>query len=300
MNRRIFSLARLVLFAILAGCTAGLGACASSKSGTITQLSFDSPEDALAALRYAAATGDREYSRSLFGPEVDEFSSGDPAVDAYERTLFIAAINRRNELRANDDGSVDILVGERAVPFPAPVVRYGDRWLFDTPEGVERLTDIRVGYHELRTIAALRAIHLAQEEFRNTDPDRDGHRRYASRILSSEGKRDGLYWDPKPDEPASPLGFFYVQGEVPLSQTLGYNGYFFLVLPKQGTENDLESGYLVIAYPAVYDRTGVMTFAMGADGVIYEKDLGFAGTPRAGQTVRAAGTGHEGWEPVQK
>ncbi len=302
-------------FASLATCTLGLftlwalAGCASDSSATshhgpIRQLSFDTPEDAAAALAYAASIEDRAYSLSLFGPELGELSSGDASVDAYERKLFAAAIQRKRELQTNTDGSVDILIGEKAVAFPIPIVEVSGRWMFDTPEGVDRLTDIRVGYNELKTIAALRGIYTAQDQFRNNDADGDGKRLYASQILSSPGKKDGLYWPTGPNEPNSPLGAFYTEGEVPSSERLGYHGYFYRMLSTAAQTagsgpNDIGApvnpGYLVIAYPAVYDQTGIMTLYMSDDGRIYQKDLGPAATRTAGtMSVMSINLG-DGW-----
>jgi hypothetical protein len=294
---------RLIASCLAMSCTL-LGACAShpgSKTapGPVTQLSFSTPEDAVAALTYAVSTGDRDYARSLFGPEVQELSSGDPDVDAYERQQFSEAIRHRHELSRNPDGSYDILIGERSSPFPVPIVNVSDRWIFDTLAGVDRLTDVRIGYHELKTIEALRAVAGAQAEYQAADRNGDGVLEYASRFRSTAGTQDGLYWDTAPSEPNSPLGVSYTEGEVPLSATLGYNGYFYKILTRQGAgasggarsyldqAGRLTGGYAVLAYPAVYGETAIMTFQMGADGVIHQKDLGPQATPSAGRTISA-------------
>lgn len=290
-----------VLVLAAAALTAGVG-CSSNKgepqaSDEVTQLSFDSPQDALRALRYLASSHDRAYGRELFGPEVDQLSSGDAAVDHYERELLAAAISKRSELVTNADGTVDIITGERGVAFPVPLVQHEGRWLFDTPEGLERMIDIRVGYYELKTLAALRAITRAQEVYRSTDADGNGVRDYAANIMSSPGKKDGLYWPTSPGETNSPLGAFYVEGEVPQSESLGYNGYFYRMMTTSpqtagsigsastppAARDPSREGFLVIAYPAMYDQTGVMTFYMGTDGVVYQKDLGPDATREAGK-----------------
>lgn len=279
-------------------------------NGRVQQLSFDSPEDGVQALRYAAGADDKAYSRSLFGPEVEELSSGDPEVDRYEKALFSAALDRRHELARQPDGSYDILIGELGVAFPVPLVQHDGRWLFDTPAGVDRLTDIRVGYHELKTIQALQAIAVAQDQYFQMDRDADAVREYAPRFLSTPGGRDGLYWPTGPNEPNSPLGSYYMEGAVPLSHTLGYNGYFYKMLTQQGPgapggarsyrdgAGNLTDGYAVLAYPAVYDETAVMTFLMSADGVIYEKDLGPGATREAGR--RIDGYDPAGWAVVDE
>lgn len=305
MNVRV-----LLTGSVLFGAAVALTGCASSsRSGEVTQLSFASPEDAVAALTYLAETRDREYGKQVFGPEADELSSGDPEVDEYEKALFAAAVRRRTELRSNGDGTVDILVGEKAVPFPVPLVEYAGRWLFDSPAGVDRMTDIRVGFHELKTIEALRAIALAQRQYREMDRDGDGVHEYAARIRSTEGKRDGLYWPTGPDEPNAPLGQFYTLGVAPYSETLGYQGYFYKLLDRAGPNapggartfrdraSNLVEGYAVLAYPAVYGETAIMTFMMGEDGVIFERDLGPARTRTAAKDITAFDPG-PGWTVV--
>jgi hypothetical protein len=287
-----------------AGCTLNRGA-ATAPTG-ITQLSFATPEDAVAALTYLAASGDREYGRSLFGPEVDELSSGDEEVDDYERELFAAAIERRHDLRTNDDGTVDVLIGDAGAAFPVPLIEHDGRWLFDTLSGVDRMTDIRVGYHELKTLQALRVVPEAQQEYRSVDRNGDGILAYARHFASSEGTRDGLYWPTAPDEPDSPLGEFFAESEVPRSKTLGYNGYFFKMLTAQGPHapggarsyldaaGHLVGGFAVLAYPAVYGETAIMTFQMGADGVVHQRDLGPDATTKAGVTIDTYDPG-PGW-----
>lgn len=281
--------------AVGAGCSSNKQ---SSGSGSgVTQLSFATPDDAVTALVNAAATGDRAYARQIFGPEVDVLSSGDADVDAYERKMFVLAIQKRHELQKNADGTVDIIVGERGVEFPVPLEEHNGRWLFNTPEGVERMIDLRVGFHELKVLELLRAIPAAQAEYKSVDRDGDGVLEFAQKVQSSDGRRDGLYWPTTDKEPNSPMGPYVAEGEVPHSKSLGYQGYFFKLLTAQGAgasggaknyldaSGNLVGGFAVLAYPAVYGETAIMTFQMAADGVVYEKDLGAAATPTAGQTI---------------
>ena len=230
------TLTSVTAFGLLAGCAAtGKSAVEGQLAATaITQLSFATPEGAVAALANATATNDADYMRSIFGPEIGEFSTGDPDVDAYERQLFAAAIFRRSELRPDGTCGLDVLVGEKQVPFPAPIIAASGRWIFDTPKGVDRLADQRVGYNELRTVRALRAIRVAQVEYQSTDRDGDGTPEFAAQFMSDDGQRNGLYWPTSDTEPNSPLGSFYTQGEVPASASRGYDGYFFRNLDSQG------------------------------------------------------------------
>jgi hypothetical protein len=292
----------------LCGLAAALAGCHSS--GGVEQLTFDSPQGAVEALTYVAETHDEDYAREVFGPEHAEFSTGDPEVDAYERTRFHAAITRRHELRLNDDGSYDVLVGEDAVVFPAPIVEHEGRWMFDTIEGLERLEDLRIGMHELRTIAFLRLLPAAQREYRSLDRDGDGVLEYAQRYESTPGARDGLYWPTSADEPHAPLGAYHARAEAPWSDEQGYNGYFFQLLEAQGpgapggarsyldARGNLVGGFAVLAYPAVYGETGVFSFKIAADGVVYEKDLGPGDTPIAPKVVTVYAPA-DGWAIVE-
>lgn len=270
----------------------------------VRQLAFDTPSDAQAALRYSSETTDKGYGRELFGPEVDLLLTGDPDVDAFEKAQFAAAMKRHHELKRMPDGSYEVLVGEANIPFPVPLVQTDDgKWMFDTPEGVERLTDLRVGIHELRTIQALQAIYLAQQEYASVDRDGDGILEYAQWILSTDGTQDGLYWDTADDEPNSPLGSFYVSGEVPLSPSQGYHGYFYMILTSPAFSEEswfdeagnLVGGYAVLAYPAVYDETGIMTFVMGPDGHIHERDFGPTDTATVGVSIDSFLIDDEWW-----
>jgi len=275
--------------------------CASSSRTTsassVEQLTFATPQDAVAALANYAQSDDMAYGRAIFGPEVSQLSSGDAAVDRYERQLFVQAILRKHELRVIDKDEQEILIGVDSVAFPVPLANVEGRWMFNTPAGLDRLVDLRVGDHELRTLEALRAVAAAQQEYRSIDRDNDGVLEFAPRILSTPNDRNGLYWEAGPTEPNSPLGAFYTQGEVPISGTLGYNGYFFKVLTSQGANasmggksysdnaNNLTGGYAILAYPAIYGETAIMTFQMGPDGTIYQRDLGADATASAGNTI---------------
>lgn len=276
---------------------ASLVMVATGCSSSVKQLSFATPEDAVTALVNQAATGDKEYGRQLFGPELDDLSSGDPAVDAFERKKFVVAIQKRHDLQKNADGTVDILIGDNGVAFPIPLEQFNGRWMFNTPEGVERLADMRVGFYELRTLALLRSIPLAQAMYRSEDRDGDGVLEFAQRIKSTEGTRDGLYWPTRDDEPNSPLGPFAVEAEATMSATRGYQGYFGKLLTSSGSKapggarnyfdsaGNLTGGYAALAYPAVYGETGIMSFQMSDDGVVYQKDLGPEGTRTAAQNI---------------
>ncbi|MCA9283856.1 MAG: DUF2950 family protein, partial [Phycisphaerales bacterium] len=176
--------------------------------------------------------------------------------------------------------------------------------------GVQAMQDLRVGYNELATIQFLRAIPEAQRIYKETDWNDNGVKSYATRLASTEGKHDGLYWPPAPDEPAAPLGPYAAQGSGrgPVSKLLGYNGYFFRILTARGPgaaggaadwlhDGELTGGFAVIAWPAIYDESGVMSFLVGPDGVVYEQDLG-EDSKAAAEAVTAYDPS-QGWRPVR-
>ncbi|MCC6426133.1 MAG: DUF2950 family protein [Phycisphaerales bacterium] len=279
----------------------------SSTSGTVTQLSFASAEDAVQALHYAAANQDREYLHEIFGPEIDEISSGDAAQSARELAQFAASMDRRRDIVRHGDGTASIIIGDQGNEFPVPLHQVDGRWSFDTLAGVEAITDMRIDFNETRTIRFLQALPAAQQQYITADHNGDGVREYASKLLSSPGKHDGLYWPSEGDEPQSPLGPSVAEGDAEAARhsTYGYNGYLFKMLPAQGpaapggTKSYMKNGRLTegfawLAYPSEYNVTGVMTFIVGPDGKVYEKDCNEDFNPAS---VTAFDPG-SGWEKI--
>ncbi|MBL8963305.1 MAG: DUF2950 family protein [Phycisphaeraceae bacterium] len=263
------------------------GSSANRKSEVITQLSFETANDALSALRIAADENDLEYLREIFGPEASELSSDDPERDNAERLRFAAAMREFCELRPIEGGvgGFHVIVGASRIEFPVPLMQHDGRWMFDTLAGVEAMIDYRVGVNEIRTLAAMRDLPGLQREYFAVDRDGDGIQEYAQRMRSSPGMRDGLYWESRDNEPDSPLGPYAANAAEAYQEGLGYNGYEYRILTGQGAGapggarsymkgKDMVHGFAFIAVPAIYDRTGVMTFIVGPDGVVYEKDLG--------------------------
>jgi hypothetical protein len=183
-------------------------------------------------------------------------------------------------------------VGEKDWPFPIPLVKQGDQWFFDTKAGKEEILNRRIGENELSTVQTLLAIVDAQREYAMHDRNNDGIREYAEKFGSDPGKKNGLYWPMMPGEEPSPLGELVAdaraegyrrsgtqQGPIP------FHGYYFRMLKKQGkhaaggafdyvVKNKMIGGFAVIAYPAAYGSSGVMTFIVSHEGVVYQKDLG--------------------------
>ena len=256
------------------------------------QRGFATPEDAVKAFAAALKSDDEKELLSIFGPAGKELIfSGDPVRDKQRRDMFISDYDRKNSL-APEGARMVLVVGEKDWPFPVPLVKSGDQWIFDTKAGKEEILNRRIGENELSTVQTLLAIVDAQREYAMKDRDNSGIRQYAEKFGSDPGKNNGLYWETKPGQESSPLGELVAdaraegytrsgakQGPIP------YHGYYFRMLKKQGknapggafdyiVKSKMIGGFAVVAYPAVYGNSGVMTFMVNHAGVVYEKDLG--------------------------
>jgi DUF2950 family protein len=279
---------RTKLIASLAGAAGGAVlllfavACRRADPG-----SFATPEEAVAAVASVAGTGDEKRVEEIFGPgSMELFRSGDPEEDrkaALKVKELIAAKVGFDELDANTRVA---LFGEKAWPFPIPLVRKDGRWRFDTEAGRTELLNRRVGYNELSTLNSLHEYVNAQREY--AAEGRDGNpRAYAQRFLSSEGKQDGLYWPAAEGEPESPLGDLLADASVDASKgPQPFNGYHYRILTGQGknapggemsyldSKGLMSRGFAAVAWPAKHGNSGVMTFLVNERGIVYQKDLG--------------------------
>jgi hypothetical protein len=258
------------------------------------EVSFPTPEAAVDALVAAVAARDQSRFDDLLGPTYREFSSGqqsDPALARARMDRFEFALKQFRSLHAERENRYDLIIGASGWPFPAPIVRDRDGWHFDGAAGVEELRNRIVGANELNAIAALDAYRVAQNAYALEDYDGDGIVEYAQHVASSPGARDGLYWavdEEDPDAEESPLGPLIdmvnaVLGERP--EGAPFLGYRFRVLYGQGAHakagayeyrvnGHMVGGFAMIAWPASYGDTGVMTFIVNRDGVVYQRDLG--------------------------
>jgi hypothetical protein len=184
-----------------------------------------------------------------------------------------------------------LVIGDKDWPFPIPLVKKGDQWFFDTKAGKEEILNRRIGENELSTVQTLLAIVDAQREYAMKDPDNDGIREYAGKFGSDSGKKNGLYWETKQGEEPSPLGELVADARAegytrtgPKAGPVPFHGYYFRMLKKQGkhasggafdyiVKNKMIGGFAVVAYPAAYGSSGVMTFIVNHEGVVYQKDL---------------------------
>lgn len=250
------------------------------------QKTFASPEEAGKALYSAAKSNDEKALLDLLGPDGKEIvSSGDAAEDAQSRGEFVKGYEEMSRLVKEPDGSVTLYIGAHNWPCPIPLVNKGKLWYFDTASGKQEILFRRIGRNEVSAIHVCRELAAAQKDYYSQQ-----HNEYARKIHSEEGKHDGLYWKAADNEPQSPIGPLVAQAvsdEETKSrgiEPVPFRGYYFHILTRQGknapggAKSYLVDGkmtsFAFIAYPAMYRSSGVKTFLVNEDGVVYEKDLG--------------------------
>jgi DUF2950 family protein len=277
---------------------------------------FGSAEQALEALIKALRADDSSEVRAILGAGADEvLSSGDEVADKNNISAFLASYDEAHKLvQAPDGGGMILVVGSSEWPLPIPLVETGGHWAFDTEAGLDELLSRRIGRNELDAIQVCLAICDAEREYASMEPRGDGVQEYAQKFMSDPGKKDGLYWPAKEGEPESPLGPLVAeaqeQGYAKGSGGGGphpYHGYYFRILTSQsesaeGGEFDyvvkgrMIGGFAVVAYPAEYGNSGIMTFIVNHAGVVYEKDFGEM-TADKSRSMTKFGPG-AGWKPV--
>jgi hypothetical protein len=244
---------------------------------------FTSAEELAENLKAALISGDKPVLAALLGLSPEEVQKSEEVETALPR-LKEAAAEAVAVKDIGDDRSL-ILLGDEVWPFPFPAVKVDGRWSFDTIDGLEEVINRRIGENELTAIANMRGFVDAQEEYRQTDWDEDGVTEYAQKLISSRGTYDGLYWAPGDGVPDSPVGGLVDEAEISSAKKDGYFGYRYRILTGQGANvaggqysyiiNDhMIAGFALIATPAQYDRTGLMSFIVNQYGTVYEKDLG--------------------------
>jgi DUF2950 family protein len=259
-------------------------------SGAVTQRRFASVDEATQALVDAIRAGDRKAMLAIFGEEGKGLVwSGDEVADRRARERFLTAYDEKHRLEAGG-GKVVLVVGRDDFPFPIPIVPDGPRWRFDTAAGKDEILNRSIGRNELNTIKVCLAYVDAQREYYARDPDGDRLLHYAQKFASSPGKRDGLYWPTKTGEKPSPLGSFVAKARDEgyskrSASPVAYWGYYYRILTAQGKDapggaydylahGHMIGGFALVAFPARYGVSGVMTFVVNQDGVVYQKDLG--------------------------
>ena len=288
--------------AALAQATAAT-AVSAARSTRPAQSSFETPEAAAAALVAAIQSGDRAPVAAVLGSGASRvLRSGDPQADAQARTDFLAAHQQRSRIEPVADDRAVLHVGEADWALPFPIVKAGDRWRFDTRAGLQQYLDRQIGANELSVMAVLDAYVQAQREYVLRDRNRDGLLEYAQRMVSSEGKHDGLYWPAAAGEPPAPMGARFALASLGKYRGTDeapqpFNGYFFRPLTSQGPDaaggaydylvkGRQIGGFAMIATPARHGVSGVMTFIVNHDGVVFSKNLGRDTTAAAARITR--------------
>ena len=286
---RVWSTARRLLTAALVIASLAV-AWGPPADGAIAQRRFASLDEAVGALIAALRSGDPKALLAILGEQGRQIvSSVDAVSDRRTRERFVAAFDEQHRLEGGG-GKVVLIVGREDFPFAIPLVPDGPSWRFDTAAGKEEILNRRIGRNELNTMQVCLAYVDAQREYYARDPDGNGLLQYARTFASSPGKRDGLYWPTPGNEAPSPLGPL-----VGRARTEGYSrgsggpvpywGYYYRILTAQGpdapggaydylAQDRLIGGFALVAYPAQYGVSGVMTFIVNHEGVVYQKDLG--------------------------
>jgi hypothetical protein len=293
MIMKIHSWGVTIALSLLVAVLLSLSACTTTQG--VSQMSFASPEEAVNALVSAVKAENIDALRAMLGPDSDEvLSSGDEVADKAGRALFVQEFDDRHGIKEAGDKAI-LSVGKDDWPFPIPIVKEGDQWRFDTVAGKDELLNRRIGRNELNVIKVAQAYVDAQREYAARDRDGDGVSEFAQNIRSEHGKRDGLYWEVGKDEEPSPLGPFAAEAakegyepretEGSREQSQPYHGYYYKILKGQGKDapggefsyivnGNMLFGFGLVAYPAEYGSSGIMTFIVNQQGIVYEKDLG--------------------------
>ena len=271
----------------------------------MAQKFFASPEAASKALADAVRAQDAQALLAIVGPASrDWLFTGDPVADRADWAKFLAAYDKKNGIEMEGDTQAVLIVGDDDWSFPAPLKKKGDKWAFDAAAGREEITNRRIGRNELDTMQALLAIVDAQREYAAADPDHTGFDAYARKFISSAGKKDGLYWPTPSGAAPSPLGQLVGAAtqegyrlKTGQERPRPYHGYYYRMLTAQGKDahggaydylvnGRLIGGFAVVAYPAKYGVSGVMTFLVNHNGVVYEKNLGSTTAAQAVKMMR--------------
>ena len=254
------------------------------------QRTFSSAEDASRALFDAMQAQDEQAPLSILGPAGKEvLSSGDPEEDLDARISFVVKYQEMYRFVTEANGTVTLVVGAENWPFPVPLVKNNSSWYFDTAAGKDEIVFRRIGRNELAAMDACRELVEAQKQYFARPPG-DLPSQFAQKLVSAEGRHDGLYWHGASDEFDSPINplIAYARQNLPTDQVgehVPFNGYMFRILTSQGrhapggaknyiVDGKMSAGFAFVAYPVEYRSSGVMTFIIDASGTIYEKDLG--------------------------
>ncbi len=281
-----------MLWVVITATVSGTIGMAAGPAESADPMTFPSAEAAVAALVSAAREHDVEALIAVLGKNAKPLvSSGDDVADATAREHFVAQYDVAHELVPDGSNRFTLEIGDGAWPVPIPIVKVGDKWSFDIDAGIDEMVYRRIGRNEIGAIESCRGVVDAQKEYASEGRDGLPAGIYAQKLVSAPGKHDGLYWKSLPDERASPIGPFIATaaaegyGQASGENRQPYHGYVYRLMTAQGPkakdgarsylkDGRLTGGFAVIAYPIAYRSTGVETFIVNQDGIVYQKDLG--------------------------
>ena len=289
----------------------GLMTVASLAGAQAPQPSFDTPQAAVEAFAAALERGDTAALAGLLGPGSESLvSSGDAVQDAADRKEFLDAYRTRSAIVEDGKDRRTLVIGANDWPFPVPLVARGGRWMLDGAAGVDELIYRRIGANELGAIAVCRGYVEAQNEYASGGRDGDPAGIYAMKLLSDEGRQNGLYWPTAAGDPPSPAGEFVANAaaEGYRRDPVAYHGYRYRMLYRQGgnaaggardyfEDGLLTQGFALVAWPAEYGVSGIMTFVVNQDGDVFQRDLGTDTEARV--AAMSAFDPDRGWKKVE-
>jgi hypothetical protein len=282
------ALAAILVFGAWIGVIGGAMAASGEPHGE----PFASKNAAAKALADAARSHDVAALTRILGPDGKNIiSSGDEVADKATGARIAAAYDQMHRFDTLSDGRVFLYLGANNWPMPIPLVQRKGKWYFDTAYGKEEILARRIGRNELDAIKVCEAVVQAQQQYVSQVQTGEDGKQYAQKFLSDEGKHDGLFWQTAAGEPTSPLGPLIVAASAQgyrrnaAGKPNPYHGYIYRILKEQGAnapggaksylqDGKMTGGFAVLAYPASYRSSGVMTFMAGPDGIVYQKDLG--------------------------
>lgn len=282
------------LIATVLSCTllAALAACGRAETGPRAR-TFASPEEAVRALTEAAKKDNLQDVLAIFGPDGQALvDSSDPVTARRNRKIFTVAVAEKWRLEDQDASRKTLVIGNEEWPFPIPIVKEENAWRFDTAAGKEEVLARRIGRNELAAMRVCRTYVAAQRLYARHGHDGKPQGLYARAFHSDAGRQNGLYWPASPGQKRSPLGDLLAAAadeaaakRAATGKPQPFHGYYFRILTAQGpaapggakdhvVDGELSGGFALVSWPAQYDVTGIMTFVVSQDGVVWEKDLG--------------------------
>jgi len=287
-TRSLFQFRRAPSLTLLISLVAAL--FSSSASIAVAQQTYKTPQEAVDALVASAKTDDQKAALAVLGRDGEDIiSSGDKVSDNAVRQRFVASYDTKHQIAMDGNNKATLVIGDNDYPFPIPLVQKKGLWSFDTDAGRREILFRRIGHNELNAIQTSLAYVDAQNEYADKDRTGAGAGVYAQRFVSAAGKKDGLYWPTAQGEEESPLGELFAaashEGYRADEGRSPYHGYYYKILTRQGpaapggavdylVKGNMIGGFALVAYPAEYRNSGVMTFVVNHQGNVFQKDLG--------------------------